>query len=91
MGEVRAQLQEVYNSGFRDEWKSALRKADIPSSSDLYLQSNMPLPYLEAGLKESDDKDEEDKAEEAETEQEDRAADPAPVATSNPPTPSDGS
>jgi hypothetical protein len=51
MGEVRAQLQEVYNSGFRDEWKPALRKADIPNSSDLYLRSNMPLPYPEAGLK----------------------------------------
>jgi hypothetical protein len=52
MGRVRAQLQEVFNGGFRDGWKSALRKIDIPSSSDLYLRNNMPLPNPQAGLKE---------------------------------------
>jgi hypothetical protein len=36
MGEVKAQLQEVFNDGFRVGWKSALRKADVPDSSDLY-------------------------------------------------------
>uniref|UniRef100_A0A2N9H5F3 Uncharacterized protein n=1 Tax=Fagus sylvatica TaxID=28930 RepID=A0A2N9H5F3_FAGSY len=93
-GEVRAQLQEVFNGGFRDGWKSALRKADIPSSSDLYLRSNTPLPYPQAGLKESDDEneeDEEDEAEKAGAKQDNQAIDPTPLETGNPPTPSAGS
>ena len=89
---MRAQLQEVYNGGFRDGWKSTLRKVDIPSSSNLYLQSNTPLPYPQAGLKESDDEeDDEDEAKKAKAEQEDQAADLAPLATGHPPTPFDGS
>ena len=81
---MRAQLQEVFNGGFRDGWKSTLRKADIPSSSDLYFRSNTPLPYPQAGLKESDDENEED-------EEDDQAMDPTPLETGNPPTPSAGS
>jgi hypothetical protein len=94
MAGVKAQLQGVFNCGFRDGWKSALRKADVLSSTDMYVRSNTPLPYPEAGLKESDDEDEDDdkdEAEEAEAEQEAQAADPASLATGNPPTPSDGS
>jgi hypothetical protein len=87
MGEVRAQLQEVFNCGFRDGWKSALRKADVPNSSDLFLRDSTPLPYPQAGLKDSDDEDEEDdedETEEAGGEQEDRAVDPASPVADNP-------
>ena len=91
---MKAELQEVFNQGFRDGWKSALKKADVPSSLEMYVRNNMPLPYPEAGLKETDDegKDEEedDEAKEADAEKEARADDPAPAAASNLPT-TDGS
>jgi hypothetical protein len=73
MAKVKAQLQGVFNRGFQDGWKSALRKADVHFSSNMYVRSNTPLPYLEVGLKESDNEDEdddEDEAEEAKDEQE---------------------
>ncbi len=95
---VANQLQGVFNRGFRDGWKSTLKKAGIPSSSDMFERSNTPLPYPKAGLKdledeEEDDEDEEEEAriEEAVPEQEARAEDSAHPAMDNPPTPTDGS
>ena len=87
MGEMRAQLQGVFNPGFRDGWKSALRKADVPDSSDLFLRDSTPLPYPEAGLKDSNNEDE-DEAEKAGGEQDNQVVDPASVVADNPPTPS---
>ena len=72
MGEVKAHFQLMYNSGFRHGWKSALNKTEVPKTSDLFLRANTPLPYLEAGLKDSedeaDDKGDEDDEEEGEEE-----------------------
>lgn len=56
MEEVKTQFQMVYNSGFRHGWKSALNKTEQPETSDLFLRANTPLPYPEAGLKDSEDK-----------------------------------
>ena len=96
MGEVKAQLQGVFNGGFKDDWKLALIKADVPEFSDLYLRSNTPLPYPKAGLKDSDDEDEdeedeEDETQKAEGQQDNRTADPNPLVISNPHTPFIGS
>ena len=65
MGEVKAQLQGVFNGGFRDGWKLALRWADILDSPDLYLRSNTPLPYPEASLKDSNNENQEVEEDEA--------------------------
>ena len=67
MGGVKAQFQLVYNSGFRHEWKSALNKTEQPETFELFLCTNTPLPYPEAGLKDSEDKvnEEDDEDEEA--------------------------
>ena len=45
-----------------------MKKADVPSSSDMYVKSNTHIPYPEVGLKESDneDEDDDDEAKEAE-------------------------
>jgi hypothetical protein len=40
--EVAEQLKGVFNRGFRDRWKSALKKAGIPSSSDMFERSTHP-------------------------------------------------
>ena len=57
----------VYNSGFRHGWKSALNKTEQPETSDLFLRADTPLPYPDAGLKNSDDEgDEEDEEEQEE-------------------------
>jgi hypothetical protein len=88
MGEVRAQLQGVFNRGFRDGWKSTLRKAEVPDSSDLFLRDSTPLPYPEAGLKDLDDEDEEEDEDEANGEPSNQIVDSAPRVADNPPTPS---
>ena len=65
MGKVKAQFQTVYNSGFKDGWKSALNKTKVLETSKLFLQANTFLPYPIAGLKDMDDEaDEKDEEEE---------------------------
>uniref|UniRef100_A0A2N9ID30 Uncharacterized protein n=1 Tax=Fagus sylvatica TaxID=28930 RepID=A0A2N9ID30_FAGSY len=66
MGEVTAQFKMVYNSRFRHGWKSALSKIEQPKTSDLFLRANTPLPYPDAGLKNSDDEGGEEDEEEEE-------------------------
>jgi hypothetical protein len=70
MGGVKAQFQLVYNSGFRHKWKSALNKTEQPETFELFLRTNIPLPYPEAGLKDSEDKVDEEDDEDEETEEE---------------------
>ena len=78
MAEVKAKLQGVFNRGFRDGWKSGLKKAKIPRSAKWFLRDKTPLPFPEAGLKNSDaeDEDDEDEIEEVGGEQ-DNALDPS--------------
>ena len=67
LDEVKVQFKMVYNSGFRHGWKSALNKTEQPETSDLFLRADTPLPYPDAGLKNSDDEgDEEDEEEQEE-------------------------
>jgi hypothetical protein len=68
MDEVKTQFQMVYNSGFRHGWKSALNKTEQPETSDLFLRTNTPLPYPEAGLKDSRDEADEEEDEEIDDE-----------------------
>ena len=71
MEEVKTQFKLVYNSGFRHGWKSALNKTEQPKTSDLFLRANTPLPYPDAGLKNSNDEDDgEDEGEEEKEEEE---------------------
>jgi hypothetical protein len=56
----------VYNSGFRQGWKSTLKKTEQPESSELFLRSNTPIPYPEEGLKDSDNEAQEEEGEEEE-------------------------
>jgi hypothetical protein len=60
----------VYNSGFRQGWKSALTKTGQPESSELFLRSNTPIPYPEEGFKDSEDEAEEEEGEEEENDAE---------------------
>jgi hypothetical protein len=93
--EVKDQIQGVYNRSFRDGWKAALKKVDVPATSDLLARENTPLPYPEAGLREldkEDEADEDDENDETETEEvgdarDDRAADPTPILIDDPPSP----
>jgi hypothetical protein len=74
MEEVKTHLQKVYNSGFRHGWKSALIKTEQPEVSELFLRANTPLPYPDAGLKDSDDEEDEGEREEEEEEEEEEEA-----------------
>ena len=81
---------------FRDRWKAALKKVDVPATLDLLLRDNTPLPYPKADLRESDKEDTEDKVdennenevEEVGDAQGDRAADSTPILIDDPPAPS---
>jgi hypothetical protein len=75
MEEARTQFQMVYNSGFRQGWKSALNKTGQPESSELFLRSNTPIPYPEEGLKDSDDEAEEEEEEDDGEGEEERGPD----------------
>ena len=63
MDEARTQFRMVYNSSFRQGWKSSLNKTEQPESSELFLRLNTLIPYLEEGLKDSDDEAEEEEEE----------------------------
>ena len=69
LAEVREELWAVFNRGFQDGWKLALRKAAISYTSELFLRDNTPIPYPDAGLKESDKEDEGEEDEEGEAEE----------------------
>ena len=96
LDQVKTDFQGVFNRGFWDGWKSALKNADVPSSSEMYSQDNTPLPLPDAGLRASDNEDEDEEVEEneqtkeAETEQ-DLAKDSVPPKATDPPTPAVGS
>ena len=85
--EVKAELQGVFNRGFWDGWKLALKKAKVPSSSDWFLRDKTPLPFPEAGLKNSNVEDE-DKAEEVGGEQDNAPGLSTPAPENNVPDPS---
>ncbi len=75
MDEVKAQFKMVYNSKFRHGWKSTLNKTEQPETSDFFLRANTPLPYPNAGLKNSNDEgDEEDEEEEKKQQQQQQQA-----------------
>jgi hypothetical protein len=90
LDQVRTDFQGVFNRGFRDGWKSALKKAKVPSSLKWFLRDETPLLYPDAGLmnsdaKDEDDEDDEDKTEEVSGEQGTGPSAPIPEDSSAPP------
>ena len=70
MEEARTQFRMVFNIGFRQGWKSALTKTEQPETSELFLRSNILIPYPEEGLNKSEDEAEEEGEEEEDDEDE---------------------
>ncbi len=66
MDQVRTDFQGVFNRGFCDGWKSTLKKAKVPPSSKWFLRDETPLPYPDAGPRNSDVEDEDDEDDEDE-------------------------
>ena len=92
LGEVKDQIQGVYNRSFRDGWKAALKKVETPVDLDLFLRENTPLPYPDATLRESDKEEDED--EDNDGDEEDKVlevsvggANPVLILADAPPTP----
>ncbi len=75
LDQVRTDFQGVFNRGFRDRWKSALKKAKVSRTSKWFVREKTPLPYPDAGLRasnaeqEDDEDDEDEEADEAEAEE----------------------
>ena len=68
MDQVRTDFPGVFNRGFRDGWKSALKKAKVLRTSKWFLRERTPLPYPEAGLRDSDTEKEDDDEDDEESE-----------------------
>ena len=89
MDQVRTDFQGVFNRGFRDGCKSALKKAKVPRFSRWFLKDKTPLPYPEVGLRDSDAKDEDDEDENEEVGGEQGTGPSTPV-PEDPPAPPEG-
>jgi hypothetical protein len=91
MEEAKTQFQMVFNSGFRQGWKSALTKTEQPETSELFLRSNTPIPYPEEGLRNSEDEAEREEGDEEEDDKEGgEARRPDSVPESSQPAPTEG-
>ena len=64
LDQVRTDFQGVFNRGFWDGWKLALKKAKVPHFSRWFLREKTPLPYPEARLRASDAEEEDEEEDE---------------------------